>query len=530
MSSSSFFQTPFVVGTRAAGLLLCGLSAWLGGWAWLGFAVGALSLLRVPRRGLLVELAVASALLWLVMPAWPPLVAAALMLLVIPLAPESGALRLNGLDRYFYLQDGPGSRMNSHHFVDTATPLERESLERAVAAVLSELPLARSFVREATLGVARFVARRPWVEPSRLLCWSDAPVEAEDSRLLDAPMDLRRLPPWRVIHAPRPEGGYRLCLTVHHCAVDGEGGLLMLDLLVRRYNELRAGRPLSPRLPVHGGQRLRELLRPRGFAGMWRLVRRHFSMGDTDKGASAVLADDAAARPRHTRHHLLRIPADTWRRLKAVSTAEGVSRNDLLVGAVFRAASALRRERGQAELRFRTFVPTNLRSALGVPSGLGNYLGMLQVVASPEDLRSPALEKTLSESIRKLREPDEAVSFMVNMGLLTLMPPGMFRAGLRSNDADPSAFNYSLLVSTIRQPEELALPEGVETERVLVRGSLTGRPCFGVVIIHSGGEVHGVLEYLSPTVRDETAREFAERWVAEVERMAVGPGVTAAVG
>ncbi|MFY2561142.1 hypothetical protein ACN469_26305 [Corallococcus terminator] len=530
MSSPSSFQVPFLVGVRAAGLLLCLLSWRLGGWAWLGFAWGALSLLRVPRRGLLVELAVASALLLVVAPGWPPLVAAAVMLLVIPLAPESGGLHLNGLDRYFYLQDGPGSRMNSHHFVDTDTPLEREPLERAVSAVLHEVPLARSFVREATLGVARFVARRPWVEPARLLCWSDAPVEAEDSRLLDAPMDLRRLPPWRVIHAPRPEGGYRLCLTVHHCAVDGEGGLLMLDLLVRRYNELRAGRPLSPQLPVHGGQRLRALLRPRGFAGMWKLISRHFAPGDKDKGASALLADDVAAHPTHTRHHLLRIPADTWLRLKAVSSAEGVSRNDLLVGAVFRAASALRLARGWPDLRFRTFVPTNLRGALGVSSGLGNYLGMLQVVANPEDIRSPKLEKTLSESIKNLRAPDEAVSFMVNMGLLTLMPPGMFRGGLRRNDADPSAFNYSLLVSTIRQPEELALPEGVVTERVLVRGSLTGRPCFGVVIIHSGGEVHGVLEYLSPTVRDETAREFTERWVAEVERLAVGTQVRAAAG
>lgn len=520
MSSPLFFQTPFLVGVRAAGLLLCVLSWPLGGAAWLVFAWGALSLLRMPRRRLLVELAIASMLLLAVAPGWAPLVGATVMLLVIPLAPESGALNLNGLDRYFYLQDGPNSRMNSHHFVDTDAPLEREPLERAVAAMLHEVPLARSFVREAPLSVARFVARRPWVGVAELLCWSDAPVEAGDSRALDAPMDLRRLPPWRVIHAPRSEGGYRLCLTVHHSAVDGEGGLLMLDLLVRRYNELRAGRQLTPQVPAHGGQRLRELLRPRGLGWTLRMMRRHVAAGDKHKGASALLADDAAAHPTHTRHHLLRIPGDTWQRLKAVSTAKGVSRNDLLVGAVFRAASALRQERGWPELRFRSFVPANLREALGVPSGLGNYLGMLDVVALPEDIHSPELEKRLSESIRSKRVLDEAVGFMVNMGLLTLMPPAMFRAALRSNEADPSSFIYSMVVSTIRQPEELALPEGVTTERVLVRGSLTGSPCFGVVIIHSGGQVHGVLEYLSPTVRDETAREFAERWLAEVDRLA----------
>ncbi|XXF80815.1 hypothetical protein P2318_13965 [Myxococcaceae bacterium GXIMD 01537] len=522
MSPPSPSQAPFLLGVRAAGVLLCVLSWRLGGWAWLGFAWGALSLLRVPRRGLVVELAVASGLLFAVAPDWAPLVGAALMLLMIPLAPESGELKLNGLDRYFYLQDGPRSRMNSHHFVDTNAPLEREPLERAVAAMLHEVPLARSFVREAPLGVARFVARRSWVGPKELLHWSDAPIEADNSRALDAPVDMRRLPPWRVIHAPRAEGGYRLCLTVHHSAVDGEGGLLMLDLLVRRYNELRAGRPLSPRVPIHGGKRLRELLRPRGIGGSLSMIRRHFAPGDTDKGASASLADDAGAHATHTRHHLLRIPGSTWQRLKVVSTALGVSRNDLLVGAVFRAADALRHERGQPDLRFRAFVPTNLRAGLGLPSGLGNYLGMLQVVARPEDIRSPGLEQLLSKAIRSMRVIEEAVGFMVNMGLLTLLPPGMFRMGLRGNDADPSAFNYSFLVSTIRQPEEMALPEGVDTERVLVRGSLTGRPCFGVVIIHSGDAVHGVLEYLSPTVRDETAREFADRWLAEAERLAAG--------
>ncbi|WP_338865759.1 hypothetical protein [Myxococcus stipitatus] len=520
MTSTPSFHPPFVWGTRAAGLLLCVLSWHLGGWAFLGWAWAALSLLRVPRRGLLVELAGVSGLLLLLSPDWMPLVGVVLALCVIPLAPESHALNMNGVDRYFYLQDGPGSRMNSHHFVDTDAPMEREPLERAVSAVLGEVPLARSFVREAPLGIVRFVARRPWVGPTELLSWSDLPVEAEDSRVLDAPMDLRRLPPWRVIHAPRPEGGFRLCLTVHHSAVDGEGGLLMLDLLVRRYNELRAGRPLSPRVPLHGGQRLRAQTRPRGLGWTLRMMRRHFSLGDQDKGASAVLADDVAARPTHTRHHLLRIPGESWQRLKAVSTARGVSRNDLLVGAVFRAADALRQARGAPDLRFRAFVPTNLRSALGIPSGLGNYLGMLQVVARPDEIRSPGLERLLSESIRSMRVLEESVGFMVNMGLVTLMPPGMFRAALKRNDADPSAFNYSLLVSTIRQPEELALPEGIGTERVLVRGSLTGSPCIGVVIIHSGGAVHGVIEYLSPTMRDATVHEFGERWLAEVERLA----------
>ncbi|QSQ15039.1 hypothetical protein [Myxococcus landrumensis] len=523
MSSTPSTHPPFIWGTRAAGLLLCVLSWRLGGWAFLGLAWGALSLLRVPRRGLLVELAVASSLLLLVSSDGLPLVGAALSLLVIPLAPESHALPMNGVDRYFYLQDGPGTRMNSHHFVDMDAPLEREPLERALSAVLKEVPLARSFVREAPLGITRFVAKRSWVGPTELLSWADLPVEAEDSRALDAAMDLRHLPPWRVIHAPRPDGGFRLCLTVHHSAVDGEGGLLMLDLLVRRYNELRAGRPLTPQVPLHGGQRLRDQLRPRGLGWTLRMMGRHFSLGDQDKGASAVLADDAAARPTHTRHHLLRIPGDTWQRLKGVSTARGVSRNDLLVGAVFRAADSLRQARGAPDQRFRAFVPTNLRAALGIPSGLGNYLGMLQVVARPEEIRSSGLERQLSESIRSMRVLEESVGFMVNMGLVTLMPPGMFRAALRKNDADPSMFNYSLLVSTIRQPEELALPEGVGTERVLVRGSLTGRPCIGVVIIHAGGDVHGVVEYLSPTMRDETVREFGDRWLAEVERLASEP-------
>jgi hypothetical protein len=521
--------TPFCIAVRLVCGVLAGAGLWAGGWGLVGVVVGAVDILRVPRRRLLLELAAAAAVLGAVVPQGLPLwLCAAAALLALPLAPEGGPLPLNGLDRYFVAQDYPGTPMNSHHFVDTVAPLDRASLEAALAALMAEVPMARSFVREAPLGVERFAARRPFVRAADLIVVARSPLEAEDARLLDAHFDLARVPPVRVVLAPRPGGGFRTCLTLHHSAADGEGGLVLLDRLLRRYREHREGRTPQSLPPLEATPRFRTLLRRQGLRWLARAVRRHVHPFGKVGAQHAHLLDDVEPRPTCSRHVTARVAPELLARLRRVAETAGVSRHDLFVSAALRAADARCRARGRPDRPFRVLLPTNLRRDLGMAAGLGNYVGTIKVHVEAAEVRRAELPGRVATMIRAGRLLEEAVETPVNLGVVSaVLPPWLLRRALRRLDADSDSFFFSFLFSTMRPPPELTLPEAEGVERVLVRGSLSRRPGFGLALTRFRDELAVVVEYLSPIVTDETARTFAAGFVAELERLGDVPAAAA---
>ncbi|MBI4508342.1 MAG: hypothetical protein HY698_01820 [Deltaproteobacteria bacterium] len=519
---------PFCLGTRAAGLAVAWLGARHGGLGWIIAMVGAWSLLRVPRRRLLLELA---ALALLAAALWPEgglaVAASGAALLIGLAAPESRALPLNALDRFFVAQDYPGTPMNSHHFVDTRAPIDRAALERALAALMAEVPMLRSFVREAVLGVERFVARKPWISAASLISWSDEPLEARDSAMLDAHIDLARSPPFRVIHAPRVEGGFRLCLTVHHSAVDGEGGLLLLGWLITRYNEAREGRPPSPLALPPDGRRFRILLGRKGLPWLVRAIRRHVRPFGKVGVVRAHLLDDERPQPTHSRHQMETVSPSSWEALKSAAASLGVTRNDLLVAAALRAADRLRSARGNPDRPYRILLPTNLRKELGMPATLGNYVGTVKLEVTPDEVRATSLPQVVSTKVREGRSLDESIETPVHLGVISaIMPPKLLRAALRRLDADPHSFFFSFLWSHMRSPPELPLPVGADTLRILVRGSLARRPGCGLAVTQSVGAVNVVFEYLHPIVSDATARAILQGFLAELEGLGLGKGTS----
>ncbi|MBX3467566.1 MAG: hypothetical protein KF878_11810 [Planctomycetes bacterium] len=507
-----------VVSLRLAGLALAATGAAAGGAALLAGGWGALSLLRVPRGRVALEVLLAAGVGDALAPGprWPWLVAALLAAAWLLLAPEAGAYPLNGLDRYFVAQDYPGARINSHHVVDTRDALDHDALVLALGALMAEAPLARSFVREAALGAERFFALAPFVDPADLVERRATPLETDDGwAALDAPFDLARRPPLRVVHAPREGGGWRLALTVHHSAVDGAGGLLLLDRLLRHYLACTGGAPPPPPFVDPGGRRLRDVLRPRGRAWLLRMIWRHARPLDKVGVRNASLLDDETARPAGSRHRLAALPADDWRRLGERAATLGLTRNDLLLAAVLRAADAWRQARGKDERPFRVLLPTDLRATLGLPPRtLQNVVGVVRADFTLAEVRDPDLPAIVSRRVKAGRDLEEAVEAPVNLGTVSaLLPPWLFRRALRAFDADPRSFFFSLLWSHIRVPPDLARLPG--TEAVWVRGSLVRQPGFGVVLVNDGGQATLAFEYLVPLASDEGAADLEARLLAE---------------
>jgi NRPS condensation-like uncharacterized protein len=512
----------FDVGARLAGVALV-VSGWrVGGWLGGLFIVfGALALLRVVSRRLVVELALAQVLVAAAIgerctDETAAIACAVGTLLVLVLAPERRRLPLNGMDRYFVAQDYPGTPVNSHICVELAALPDRASLAAATAALGRDVPMLRTFLREAALGVERFEARRAF--GGERLRWATEASLGDDPSLLHARFDLRREPPYRVACTRSDGGGATIVLTLHHSACDGEGLLIALDYLIQRYNEALAKVSPAPLALTVEGLRFRDVVRARGkgLGWLWQMIRRHLRPLDKVGVKNASLLDDTSPVPHQTRHHLSRIDEAAWRGIGDAMKGRELTRNDLLLAAALRAADAHQRERGRPDRPFRVLLPANLRAQLELGPGLQNFLGVLRAEFTVDEVRSPRLHEVVHERVREGRSLEDAVETPVNLGVLTLLlPPWLMRRALKKLDLDAESSFFSFLFSHMRAPELKTLA-GVATRAVSIRGSLARRPGFGVALTREAAGLAVTIEYLHPLVSDASAAAFARRFGDEV--------------
>lgn len=430
-------------------------------------------------------------------------------------------LPMNGIDRFFVAQDYPGMHANSHHFVDTERPLDRAALERALASLMADVPLARSRVREHPFGVRRYAPAHAGAPPIEgIAAEATDRVDPAWETWLDRRFDLARDPPVRVAMGSRVGGGARAVLTIHHSIGDGTAGLLLLDALVRRYNHAVGAGPAPG--PIDAPLfHLRDVFRSRGLAWSLRMARRHVRPMDKVGVRNASLLDDETPRPSGSRHHILDIEGATTARVKERAAAHGLSRNDILLACALRAADAWRRARGKGDRAFRVLLPTDLRTLFGMPPTLQNFVGVVRSDFSVEDVRAADLAPIVAARIMAFREIDEAVEAPYNLGILaTVLPPWLFRRALRRFDNDPRSFFFSFLWSHIRIPESQAMPAGAGPAEVWIRGSLPRQPGFGIVICAAGPRVRVAFEYLPALVSAESVGSFGAAFATEVERAA----------
>lgn len=517
---------PFCVGTRLAGVALPMLAlACAEGWPSLLGAWGAIGLLRVPRRRLLGEFAATHVLLAAFgyaagLPVWPFALGVVVTVSLMALAPEKGLLPLNGIDRVLVAQERPGAPLNVFYFVDTDRPLHRKAVVQALADLMLEIDMLRSFVRESFLGMERFVAKRPWVAAEDLVLETQEPVETHHYARLERAFDLSRVPPIRVVLAPRAEGGHRFVLTSHHSATDGTGLLLIYERFMDLYNAHATGTTPPPPVPIPPAIRIRDLIKNRGIRWTWRMIRRHLHPLGKVGAKNATLLDDRLAEHTHTRFLFIDILAAKWARCKLAAQALGCTRNELVMIAALRATDAYLRARHVPERPLKFMLPMDLRSALGLNPSLQNFVGPLSPAFLPEEVRSPILPRLVSERVREYRSFEQAIEQPINVGVITLLvPPFLLRRALRKLEFDRASSFYTLFFSTPRLLKPIPLPHGVVTESMIPLASMVRRPGVGFVCFVRETKVTLGMVYLSPLIRDESVRELADTMMRELESL-----------
>jgi NRPS condensation-like uncharacterized protein len=509
----------------AAGFAYPAVPGWVFGVA---IALAVLGALRVPRRLRLVELAGAFLVLGAWGAGWPVAAPAALCLLACLAAPEAGLARLNGVDRFMLVQEYEGNPVNSHTVLDTDRPLDLPALEAAVDSLLREVPLLRSFVREGPLSAERFFTRRPYASARALIAWVDG--EADERRLLQEPFDLERQPPWRLRVYPNPEApGWRTVITVHHSLCDGTGQVLLFDALMARYAAFLARcRPEpAPLLLRHPLPRMRELVWPKGPGWIWRMIRRHVDPNAKIGVVNASVLDDeaAAAEPNAVGHRSLTLERADLERVWTAAKAYRATPNHLYLAASLRAADAWRRARSKPDRDFLVLVPADLRPLFGLEPCLGNYSGVIDLVATPDQIRAPAggdggLLEVIRTSLKQVRDLDQAIAAPMNLGvssLLLALP--MFRKALRDFDTSTDSFYFSFGYTAVVLPPEVALPRDVDVTRLWMLGSPAAHPGLGLGPVRDRDRVHMVVGYRRPLLTDGGAEEFLTRFQEELERL-----------
>jgi hypothetical protein len=481
------------------------------------------ALFRVPQKRLLLEQSALVGLAFFVVACrWTgPIVGIGLVTIAYVvserIAPEAEMQRFVGFDLCHVLLTSRVRASTTHHFLELAAPLERGPLTRALGDLLRDVPRLRSFVREAPLGIARFVAPAPWVGQGVLIEWHDSVVDPRDTDWFDRPIDLTSSPPIRLFHARTASGGALFGLTLHHSVADGTGAMLLLDGLLRRYDRTR-GRPAAAEPIASDGPLCRRLaLRESalGVARMLALAALHSTRGKT----SATLVDDATPRDARFELRVVDLAPSLWEAVVSVASRARCTPNHLLLAASLRAADAVRRERGLADDTFRVVVPSDLRKIFDLPRSLPNYIGTVPLDVSPSEVRSPELVAHVMGTLRAGRTVAAQMVFPIQIGLLGLLPPAVGRRVLHGFDEDPKTSAFSVLFSHIRVPRELHIPADVELVRLWCASSPGRQLPFGVAVTTVLGRTWALLQYLSPYVAHEAVASFEGAFVRELERM-----------
>lgn len=425
----------------------------------------------------------------------------------------SSRLEMNWMDRAIVAQTYVGRPMTTHHVLDVEAPFDRERLEASLSALVRSVPTLRSFVRETPLGLARFAAPADSFDARRLLTWSDEAIDLSCAGWFGRAIDLAEPGPLRVLHAPRPGGGYQLVFTLHHSVTDGVGALALFDALLARYDGAPEAPPVAP-----SGARLGRLLLRRGARFTASLLRENLTSAHRFGERRAALLEDVGARGAGLHCAVVDVDPSTWARLHERAADLGATRNDLLLVAWLRAATAWRRARGMGDETFRALVPVDLRGEFGVGRSLQNHIGVIEADFTAAEVDGGELTRSVATRLRDGRAPERALVTPVALALLeAALPPFAVRAFFRWLDERPSSFMYSFLFSHIRVAEGLRLPGSVRVRRVYCLSGLPRQPGVGLTVTALPGSVTAALAYEVPRLSDEGAAELMRRFVDALE-------------
>lgn len=515
----------FPIGVRVIALVTVALALlalvehhWL---ASAGLLLGVVALARVPRRTRLVECALVLALL----PALaPPLVWLCVGGLIaacglVAWAPEHKALPLSGLDRLFIASDYAGL-MDYHLWFETAEPVDVAAARSAVAELLREIPLARSFVRTSVWGAERFAATMDGFDAGDVLRDWARPLDLTAAQLFNARWDLANTPPFRIDLFTEVDGGSKVMFSFHHSFVDGTGAMYMMDLFAERYDLARgiapAGAlPLPP--PV---RRLRDLFADRSRQWKREVVRRSLGNRMARGTRFAALHDRGGSELGRAKVISTQVDELAYARYQRRARQLGCSTNTLIVGCALAAAAEWRAHRELSDAPMRALVATDIREQLGMGRSLQNWVSQIAVVVPEAHTEVTEMIDVLNDGLARARAGEaleQALRLAVNAAVY---PTALARRLFARREADPATHTLTLGATTLRWNDTGPLATsslGVEALELL--GPVSRVPGVSLFIAGTRERLRINLGYRDGVLSDDGAAELLDLMTALLDRL-----------
>ena len=434
-----------------------------------------------------------------------------------------GFERLGTQDSSFLMFEGRHTPMHVSALAlfEASPTVAFEAIRDHVAASLHRLPRYRQRVIETPLE-----AHPVWVDDERFnldyhvrhTCLpapgDDAALAALAGRILSQQLD-RQKPLWEIWFVEGLEGDrFALLLKVHHCMVDGVGGMDLLEQLLSASPEEPEATPAPPpweprpqpgslrllvnaafarsRAPVEAARALTDTVRhPRRTAG--ELSHAFSAMGDALREGFRIVESTPHNRPIGGHRRV------AWLSLDLAEAKDLRKRLDCTVNDVVLADVAggirrflLERDADLDGLDYRVVVPVNMRAFREGTEGEGNRVSawfLSLPVAEPDPVRR--VERIHAETAR-LRESEAAIG----MDLFTRIVDwtGSSRLTYAGVQLAARVHPYNLIVSNVPGPQFPLYLLGARMQAVHPQGPLfqsqgltvavisyDGRLCFGLV-------------------------------------------------
>ncbi|MGI9023092.1 MAG: hypothetical protein ACR2HV_07670 [Acidimicrobiales bacterium] len=415
------------------------------------------------------------------------------------------------------------------HLLETEAAPWSIQLEVAVEGHLDEDRLRSAFDRALAvhpMARARKVASRPtqhhdqWEilpepehDPLRVVdCADDSELDAARAELQSLAVPLAEAPPLRARLARHPRGDV-VMLNANHAAMDGYGALRLLYSVARSY----AGDHDPTPAPAHEAREYPDRLAAGGFCA-W--LRRRLALAEKLRdivAPPARLAPEGASGEAGYGFHHVALSAAHTRALVGLEHLGTV--NDVLLGALNLAIAGWNAEHGRPCGRIGVLVPANLRPTQWRQDVVGNFTLPARVSTSPRDRRTAetTLRALTSQTGRK-KKTGMGTALVVGLGGARRLPLWAKQAIVALMPLTGNRLVDTAMLSNmghVAEPPSFG-PDAGRT--VSVWFSPPGRMPLGLTLgaVTVGGRLHLSFRYRHRLFGPEAARQFADRYLAEL--------------
>ena len=429
-----------------------------------------------------------------------------------------GRVPFTVIDQAVHILDTPVEPWTIQVELGLEGSLDEDRLRQALHASLARHPMAR-----ARMVPARVRDRNLWwelgpepdVDPLRVRrCPDEASLAAARSELYSRAVPLVEAPPFR-LWLVRGSQGDHLMLNANHAAFDGFGCVRLLQSLARDYT----GQPDPvPEIELEEARDVTSLLAAHDAAVRKRRARMLASkLSDLARPTASIAPEGGSSAPGYGFHHRVLSEEQT----QPLDKESGPTVNDLLVAALHLAVQSWNDAHGRESGRIGVLVPVNLRPKEWRQEVVTNFVLDARVVTSPSERLTPrALLQAVSVQSERIKKGGGAALVDVlkpwaELPLWAKKPLSPFLS------ADGRLVDTAVLsnIGPLPDPPDFG-PDGGRTVEAFFSAP-TRMPCgLSVGAITVDGRLHLSFRYRHPQFDESAARRFADRFLAELERVA----------